>query len=63
MAGRCTSVTDGMWDVMRVIPCCAVMGEAAGVVAALTDDIPSFDVKEAQAVLRKRGIPLHEDEL
>jgi hypothetical protein len=28
-AGRCTSVTDAMWDVMRVIPCCAVTGEAA----------------------------------
>ena len=63
VAGRCQSADDAMWEISRVIPCCAVMGEAAGVVAALTDDIPSFDVKEAQAVLRKRGIPLHEDEL
>ena len=38
MAGRCTSVTDGMWDIMRVIPCCAVTGEAAGIAAAMTSD-------------------------
>ena len=35
-AGRCTSVTDSMWDIMRVIPCCAVTGQAAGTAAALT---------------------------
>ena len=52
-----------MWEISRVIPCCSVMGEGAGVVAALTDDIPSFDVKEAQKILRERGIPLHVDEL
>ena len=28
MAGRCTSVDDELWDVMRVIPCCAVTGQA-----------------------------------
>ena len=62
-AGRCQSADDAMWEISRVIPCCSVMGEAAGVVAALTDDIPAFDVTEAQKVLRERGIPLHVDEL
>lgn len=28
-AGRCISVTDAMWDITRVIPVCAVSGEAA----------------------------------
>ena len=63
VAGRCQSADDAMWEISRVIPCCAVMGEAAGVVAALTDDIPSFDIAEAQKVLRARGVPLHENEL
>jgi glycine/D-amino acid oxidase-like deaminating enzyme len=62
-AGRCQSADDPMLEISRVIPCCSVMGEAAGVVAALTDDIPAFDVGEAQAVLRARGVPLHESEL
>ena len=52
-----------MLEISRVIPCCSVMGEGAGVVAALTDDIPAFDVTKAQEVLRARGIPLHESEL
>ncbi|MBR5519526.1 MAG: FAD-dependent oxidoreductase, partial [Clostridia bacterium] len=34
-AGRCVSVDDALWDLMRVIPCCAVTGEAAGLAAAL----------------------------
>ncbi len=34
-AGRCISVDDGMWDITRVIPPCAVTGEAAGTAAAL----------------------------
>ena len=35
-AGRCISTDDGMWDISRVIPPCAVTGEAAGTAAALT---------------------------
>lgn len=38
-AGRCISVNETMWDIMRVIPCCAVTGQAAGTAAAMTDDI------------------------
>lgn len=62
-AGRCTSVTDGMWDIMRVIPCCAVTGEAAGVAAAMTDDFSALDIKKLQAELQKRGVVLHENDL
>jgi hypothetical protein len=63
MAGRCTSVTDGLWDVMRVIPCCAVTGEAAGIAAAMTDDFTAIDIRELQARLRKNGVVLHEKDL
>ena len=63
VAGRCTSVTDGLWDVMRVIPCCAVTGEAAGLAAALTDDFTETDLARLQSALAKRGVKLHESEL
>ncbi len=62
-AGRCTSVTESMWDIMRVIPCCAVTGEAAGVAAAMTDDFSTLDVKKLQETLAKNGVVLHEKDL
>ena len=62
-AGRCTSVTDSMWDIMRVIPCCAVTGEAAGMAAALSDDFSSLDVKILQEKLREVGVVIHEADL
>lgn len=63
MAGRCTSVTDSMWDLMRVIPCCAVTGEAAGAAAAMTDDFGSLDVALLQDELRSKGVVIHESDL
>ncbi len=62
-AGRCTSVTDGMWDIMRVIPCCSVTGEAAGVAAALTDDFSALDIGLLQNKLREGGVVIHEKDL
>ena len=59
-AGRCTSVTDSMWDVMRVIPCCAVTGQAAGTAAAMTDDFAALDVTDLQEILVRNGVRLHE---
>ena len=53
-AGRCMAAEEDMWDVTRVIPCCAVTGEAAGVAAAV-----GRDLEKVQAVLRERKIPLH----
>ncbi len=63
MAGRCTSVTESMWDIMRVIPCCSVTGEAAGTAAALTDDFTTLDVKLLQKKLTDNGVVLHEKDL
>ena len=62
-AGRCTSVDESMWDIMRVIPCCAVTGQAAGTAAAMTDDFTNLDIGTLQCVLRENGVVLHESEL
>ena len=62
-AGRCVSVGETMWDIMRVIPCCAVTGEAAGLAAALTDDFTTIDLELLQKKLTERGARLHESEL
>lgn len=62
-AGRCISTTDTMWDQTRVIPACAVTGEAAGLAAAMTDSFAELSVSDLQKLLRDRGIPLHKNEL
>ena len=63
MAGRCTSVDDELWDVMRVIPCCAVTGQAAGIAASMTDDFSSIDIEELQRNLEANGVVLHEESI
>ncbi len=63
VAGRCTSVSESLWDVMRVIPCCAVTGQAAGTAAAMSDDFSSLDVKALQDKLKTDGVILHEKDL
>lgn len=63
VAGRCTSVNETLWDVMRLIPCCAVTGQAAGTAAAMTDDFVNFDVKLLQTQLQNDGVVLHEKDL
>lgn len=62
-AGRCISVTDAMWDISRVIPCCAVTGEAAGMAAAMTDNFNTVSVRKLQKSLSDRGVVLHEKNL
>ena len=62
-AGRCTSVSDSMWDIMRVIPCCSVTGQAAGIAATLTDDFANIDICELQSLLKENGVVLHENDL
>ena len=62
-AGRCISVTDPMWEVSRVIPDCSVTGQAAGLAAAMTDDLDKLSISELQAKLRQAGVVLHESEL
>ena len=60
-AGRCISVTDAMWDISRVIPCCAVTGEAAGVAASIGCDFTRIDLSDVQDALRENGVVLHTD--
>ena len=65
-AGRCISVTDAMWDISRVIPVCAVTGEAAGIAAAMCSsggDLAALDMAKLQNCLQKSGVVLHEEQL
>lgn len=57
-AGRCISVTDSMWDITRVIPACAVTGEAAGTAAAMFSDFASADVSALQKKLVSSGVKI-----
>lgn len=61
--GRCLSVTDALWDVTRVIPVCAVSGQAAGTAAALADDFSAIDIAALQKALGHDGVVLHESAL
>ena len=63
VAGRCTSVNELLWDVMRVIPCCTVTGQAAGIAAAMTDDFSAVDIPLLQQKLREKGVVIHERDL
>lgn len=58
-AGRDISVTDAMWDITRVIPPCAVTGEAAGTAASLSSDFTKLDVAELQKRLVDQNVKLH----
>ena len=60
-AGRDISVTDAMWDITRVIPPCAVTGEAAGTAASIGSDFSSLDIIELQARLEAQNVKLHLD--
>lgn len=62
-AGRCISADDGMWDVMRVIPACAVTGQAAGTAAALTPQKGRTDLATLQETLRRDGVKLKLEEV
>ncbi len=61
--GRCMSSTDTMWELTRVIPACAVTGEAVGTAAAMFSDFHSASVCELQARLKKNGVKLKYEEL
>lgn len=61
--GRCISSTDAMWDITRVIPVCAVSGEAAGTAAALFECFDAVDMPLLQKTLTQNGVVLHESDL
>lgn len=54
-AGRCICTDDGMWDISRVIPPCAVTGEAAGTAAAMTTDFGELSYDRLAKRLRRQG--------
>lgn len=58
-AGRCISVTDDMWEITRVIPVCAVSGQAAGTAATMTDNFNEINISELQQILKLNGVALH----
>ena len=64
-AGRCISGTDAMWDITRVIPVCAVSGQAAGTAAAMCArrqcGVSVLDVTELQGRLSAAGVRLHDE--
>ncbi len=62
-AGRNISVTDSMWDITRVIPVCAVTGQAAGTAAAMTDDFSAIDIQKLQKTLESDKVVLHLKEI
>ena len=62
-AGRALSATSDMWDVTRVIPVCAVTGEAAGTAAALCKNFDEVSIATLQAKLRSNGVKLHVEEV
>lgn len=62
-AGRNISATDNMWDVTRVIPVCALTGQAAGTAAAMFDDFLNADIEALQKKLYRDGVKLHCNEI
>lgn len=65
-AGRCISVKDDMWDITRVIPTCAVTGEAAGTAAGLLvqnklQAYENLNINELQKQLKIQGVKINED--
>lgn len=62
-AGRCISVCEDVWDFTRVIPACAVTGEAAGAAAALFAAKHETGYSAVRKVLSKRGIPLEFEDI
>ena len=62
-AGRSISVTESMWDLSRVIPACAVTGQAVGTAAAMFEDLNSISISALQEALVEDGVKLHVTDL
>ena len=58
-AGRCISSSGDMWDLTRVIPACAVTGQAAGTAAAFGINFDDVDLSQLQQKLQNDGVVLH----
>jgi len=61
--GRCISSGGDSWEVTRVIPACAVTGQAAGVACSLAAQygaaLKNIDIAELQVSLEADGVLLH----
>ena len=58
-AGRCISAEESMWDISRVIPACAVTGEAAGIAASMSNCFRTLDIDALQKALTAQGVKLY----
>ena len=62
VSGRCASIADDAYEAMRLITPCLVMGQAAGVAAALAvrqgATIAGVEIGRLQETLRQQGVPL-----
>jgi len=62
-AGRCISSSRESWEVTRVIPACAVTGQAAGVAAGILAKrgcaAKEIDIANLQSLLEHEGVLLH----
>lgn len=59
VAGRCCSADNSGWDLTRVIPTCAVTGEAAGVASAMLSNYGNEpEIGELQDALKRDGVLL-----
>ncbi|HOK56101.1 MAG TPA: FAD-dependent oxidoreductase [bacterium] len=59
-AGRCISASTA-WDIIRVIPTCALTGEISGTASAILvkekiESFSSIEIKKLQKVLKKQGV-------
>ena len=61
--GRCISSHDDIWEITRVIPVCAVSGEAAGVAAAIYNDYDKVNISALQTELKAREVKIHLEEV
>lgn len=59
-AGRIISAEDEGWEITRVIPVCALTGQAAGTAAAITEDVTKIDISGLRQMLTQAGAFLQE---
>lgn len=59
LAGRCISSTQGGHAAIRIMPCCAALGQAAGTAAALSvktgTPVGEIDITTLKEILRSDG--------
>ena len=61
--GRCVYAEESMWDVTRVIPVCAVMGQACGTVSGVYSDFEDVDINRIQNLLAEIEVKIHCNEI